>query len=74
MYHVGSVHVNGVTLATPAAAGALATYLDLTELVANSGVYTVTVHNTDVGATLVGTVGTINFGHHEAFVAQNFII
>ena len=67
-YRVGSVHVNGATVTGAAATN----YVDLAESATNAGFYAVTVHAAD--NSLVGTVGTIDFGHHEAFVAQNFII
>ena len=81
-YKVNSVQthlvgVAGTTVATAvtgnAGFGSL-NYLDLAESTTNAGFYTVTVRTSADKTVVVGTVGTIDFGHTEAFVAQNFII
>ena len=51
-------------------------YVKMVEVLANAGEYNVTVmHHAASGPdTLVGTVGVLDFGHHEAFIASSFII
>ena len=82
-YKVSSVqvHLAGVAPTTSVATAVVgnagfgsANYLDLAENTTNAGFYTVTVRNSVDKTVVVGTVGTIDFGHTEAFVAQNFII
>ena len=66
------------TTVTGVAAAAAFDYIQLVESTVNVGVYTVTqMRSADAvlgGDTLIGTVGTIDLGHHQNFVAANFII
>jgi len=68
----------GVGIALPGVASAY-NYLVMTESTTHDGQYNVTVmHHAAAAAvttdTLVGTVGTLDFGHQTAFIAANFII
>ncbi|MCK7582319.1 MAG: hypothetical protein MZV65_46480 [Chromatiales bacterium] len=66
--------MNGAQIAGSAAAVGQ-DYVLFTESETNAGEYTVTVY-TEAGETdtLVGTIGVLDFGASQNFVAQNFIL
>ncbi|RYZ13022.1 MAG: hypothetical protein EOO24_01440 [Comamonadaceae bacterium] len=77
-YNAAAVYV-GNTLVAGSLTASDNDYVQLVQSLTNAGEYTVTVHDSGTdgfgaGDTLVGTVGVIDFGATQAFVAANFIL